>query len=304
MMLRARNLHLERQGRVVLRGVDLDLRRGEVLAVLGANGAGKSSLLAALAGELPPQAGTVTLDDRPLGLWSAQALARRRAVLPQSPSLGFDLEVATVVGMGGYPHPMLSPEALRACCDQAMREADVVGLAGRRYLGLSGGEQQRVQFARSLVQVLAGRAPGEYRALLLDEPTASLDPRHQTGLMRTVRRLARQEGLAVMVVLHDVNLAAQACDRLLLLSNGRAVAQGPVAEVLHPAALEAVYGLPAKVIDDPRGTGRPLVLFSDSSLSCECEDSIESPRSAPRPLAPRAADTSCADGLRPSQTPR
>lgn len=260
-MLRARNLHLERQGRVVLRGVDLDLRHGEVLGVLGANGAGKSSLLAALAGELPARAGAVTLDDRPLGLWDVQALARRRAVLPQSPSLGFDLEVATVVGMGGYPHPMVSPKALRDCCDQAMHEADVVGLAGRRYLGLSGGEQQRVQFARSLVQVLAGRAHGEYRALLLDEPTASLDPRHQIGLMHTVQRLARQEGLAVMVVLHDVNLAAQACDRLLLLSDGRAVAQGPVAEVLHPAALGAVYGLPVEVIDHPRREGRRLVLF-------------------------------------------
>lgn len=261
MTLRARNLHLQRQGRVVLRGVDLDLHGGEVLGVLGANGAGKSSLLAALAGELPARAGTVMLDDRPLGLWDVQALARRRAVLPQSPSLGFDLEVATVVGMGGYPHLMLSPQALRECCERAMHEADVAGLAGRRYLSLSGGEQQRVQFARCLVQVLAGRGPGEYRALLLDEPTASLDPRHQIGLMHTVRRLARQEGLAVMLVLHDVNLAAQACDRLLLLSDGRAVAQGPAVEVLRPAALEAVYGLPAEVIDHPRKAGRRLVLF-------------------------------------------
>ncbi|MFN3297607.1 ATP-binding cassette domain-containing protein, partial [Caldimonas sp.] len=98
MTLRACNLHLQRQDRVVLRGVDLDLHGGEVLGVLGANGAGKSSLLAALAGELPARAGTLTLDDRPLGLWDVQALARRRAVLPQSPSLGFDLEVDTVAG--------------------------------------------------------------------------------------------------------------------------------------------------------------------------------------------------------------
>lgn len=261
MMLQARDLHLVRQGRRVLRGLDVDLRPGEVLGVLGANGAGKSTLLAALAGELPPQAGTVTLDQRPLGQWSAQALARRRAVLPQSPSLGFDLDVATVVGMGGYPHPELSPQALQACCERAMDEAGAAELATRRYLELSGGEQQRVQFARSLVQVLAGRADGEYRTLLLDEPAASLDPRHQLGLMRAVRGLAHRDRLAVMVVLHDVNLAAQACDRLLLLCAGQAVAQGPVVEVLHPAALEAVYGLTAEVLDHPRRAGQRLVLF-------------------------------------------
>lgn len=260
-MLCAQGLRLARQGREVLSGVDAELRPGEVLGVLGANGAGKSSLLAALAGELLPQAGTVMLEGRPLGQWSAGALARRRAVLPQSPSLGFDLDVTTVVGMGGYPHPELSPPALQACCKRAMDDAGVAGLATRRYLGLSGGEQQRVQFARSLLQVLAGRAEGEYRALLLDEPTASLDPRHQQGLMRMLRGLAHRERLAVMVVLHDVNLAAQTCDRLLLMAGGREVAQGPVDEVLRPETLEGVYGLPAEVLDHPRKAGRRLVLF-------------------------------------------
>ncbi|WP_019559957.1 MULTISPECIES: heme ABC transporter ATP-binding protein [Caldimonas] len=261
MTLCARQMHLQRLGRSVLREVDVELQAAEVLGVLGANGAGKSSLLAALAGELIVQSGCVSLDGRPLDRWEPRALARRRAVLPQSPSLSFDLEVSTVVGMGGYPHPMLSPGALRACCERAMQEADVAALAGRRYLSLSGGEQQRVQFARCLVQVLAGRPDGEYRALLLDEPTASLDPRHQIALMHTVRRLARQEGLAVLLVLHDVNLAAQACDRLLLLSEGRVVAHGPVADVLRPAVLASVYGLSAQVIDHPQRAGCPLVVF-------------------------------------------
>jgi iron complex transport system ATP-binding protein len=260
-MLSAQSLQVRRGHREVLHDISVRLLPGEVLGVLGANGAGKSSLLSCLAGELVPQSGQVSLDGRALSQWEAPALARRRAVLPQSPSLGFELDVATVVGMGGYPHLELAPGALRACCEQAMDLAGVAPLADRAYLALSGGEQQRVQFARVLVQVLAARPPGEARVLLLDEPTASLDPRHQQGLMRTVRMLAHREQLAVLVVLHDVNLAAQACDRLLLMAQGREVAQGPVGQVLRSETLERVYGLPAEVLDHPRRVGRRLVLF-------------------------------------------
>src|SRR5690606_34952113 len=127
------------------------------------------------------------------------------------------------------------------------------------------GEQQRVQFARTLVQLLAGRPNGEYRVLFLDEPTASLDPRHQIALLRAVSALARDAGVAVLVVLHDVNLAAAWCDRLLLLSQGREVAQGAPAGVLTPANLQAVYGLPARVMGHPDMPGQPLVLFSRES---------------------------------------
>ena len=258
-MLEAEDLHCRRGARTVLAGVSLRLAAGEVLGVLGANGAGKTSLLATLAGELPAGGGRVALDGRPLAQWRTEALARRRAVLPQSPSLAFDLDVRTVVEMGGYPFPELAPPALAALAARALALADAQALAARRYGTLSGGEQQRVQFARTLVQLLAG---GGYRVLFLDEPTASLDPRHQIAVLQAVQALARQEGVAVLAVLHDVNLAAAWCDRLLLLAAGRVAAQGAPQQVLTPHGLEAVYGLPARVMDHPESPGQPLVLFS------------------------------------------
>ena len=260
-MLSAHQLGCRRGRRQVLGGIDLEMRAGEVLGVLGANGAGKTTLLSTLAGELPASEGRLELDGRALSGWTPAELARRRAVLPQSPSLGFDLSVHDVVAMGAYPFPEIAPDAHEALLRRALREADACALADRRYLGLSGGEQQRVQFARVLAQVLGARQAQQYRALLLDEPTSSLDPRHQLLLLRTVQALARAEGIAALVVLHDVNLAAQWCDRLLLLARGRSVAQGTPAEVLTPQALQQVYELPVSVLPHPLHPHAPLVVF-------------------------------------------
>ena len=160
------------------------------------------------------------------------APARWRArVLPQKPGLGFDLGVAEVVAMGAYPFPELPPAAVEALVDRTLALADATHLRARRYPELSGGEQQRVQFARVLTQCLAARAEGEARYLLLDEPTASLDPRHQGELLRVAVDLARDERVGVLVILHDMNLAARWCDRLLLLGGGRAIASGPPSQV-------------------------------------------------------------------------
>lgn len=260
-MIRASQLACARGPRTVLRGVSLALNAGEVMGVLGANGAGKTSLLATLTGELPPASGTLMFDDRALHTWTPAALARRRAVLPQSATLAFDLTVTTVVEMGAYPFPELTPHALDALVDRALDCADALGLRERRYAALSGGEQQRVHFARVLVQALAAREAGEYRAIFLDEPTASLDPLHQTLMLRGVWRLVREEGLAAFVVLHDVNLAATWCDRLLMLSAGEVTAQGAPADVLTPQNLQRVYGLPARVLPHPEAPERPLVVF-------------------------------------------
>lgn len=260
-MLKADQLACARGGRTVLSGVSLELAPGEVLGVLGANGAGKSSLLATLAGELPPGAGTATLDGQALSAWSARALARRRAVLPQSPSLAFDLPVRTVVEMGAYAFPEVSPAQLHALVDRALALADVTRLGLRRYATLSGGEQQRVQFARVLVQVLAAREEGDARLLFLDEPTASLDPRHQADLLGAVAALARAQRVAVLAVLHDVNLAAAWCTSLLLLAGGGPVALGPPPEVLTPETLWQVYGVRARVLAHPDEPAQPLVVF-------------------------------------------
>lgn len=270
-MIVARNLCCSRGRRQVLSGIDLTLPAGEVLGVLGANGAGKSTLLGTLAGELAHDDAAIALDGRALRDWPVRELARHRAVLPQSPGLGFDLGVTEVVSMGGYPFPELDNPALDALIDRALELADVRHLAERPYQSLSGGEQQRVQFARTLVQVLACRTPDVdkdgsdprpgYRALMLDEPISSLDPRHQLLLLQTVRNLSRTDGLAVLVVLHDVNLAARWCDRLLLLADGHTAAFGPPADVLTPATLATVYGMKAAVMPSPVHAGVPLVVF-------------------------------------------
>ncbi|GAA7771883.1 MULTISPECIES: heme ABC transporter ATP-binding protein [Cupriavidus] len=260
-MLIARNLSCSRGRRQILSGIDLTLPAGEMVGVLGANGAGKSTLLGTLAGELPGDDAAVSLGNRALTDWPVDELARSRAVLPQSPGLGFDLGVTEVVAMGGYPFPEMGKHALETLLDRVLALADVAHLATRSYQSLSGGEQQRVQFARALVQVLACRTADSYRALLLDEPISSLDPRHQLQLLGTARNLCRTDALAVLVVLHDVNLAARWCDRLVLLADGRTVASGTPADVLTPPNLATVYGIPATVMESPVHRGVPMVVF-------------------------------------------
>jgi iron complex transport system ATP-binding protein len=253
-MLRAENLAVSRGGCPVLSGIDLALQPGEVLGVLGPNGAGKSSLLAALCGELQPSAGSVTLDGCALGQWDGQLRAQRLAVLPQSSTLNFAFSVEAVVGMGRLPHA----SGARLDADivlQALRAADAEHLLGRNYLQLSGGERQRVHLARVLAQLWPGQAG---QVLLLDEPTSMLDPLHQHITLRAVRAIAAK-GCAVMVVLHDLNLAARYCDRLLLLAKGQAQALGSPAEVLGPDLLEAVFGLQVLVQAHPE-LGHPLII--------------------------------------------
>lgn len=277
-MLQAHGIAVQRGERQILTDIDLSLPAGQVIGVLGANGAGKSTLLAALAGELSPSTGRITLNGRPLSAWPAAELARCRAVLPQSPSLQFDLPVATVIGMGAYPHARHtrtgaprtdSRDTAQAAIaeDQRILQrvlalADVQDLYGRRYRLLSGGEQQRVHLARVLYQLLLARqGHNEYRVLMLDEPTASLDPRHQLHLLSAVHTLAHEENVAALVIVHDLNLAAGCCDRLLLLGQGRVAACGTPAQVLTPDMLRQVYGVEATVLPHPNQPGRPLVVF-------------------------------------------
>jgi iron complex transport system ATP-binding protein len=259
--MRLERVSVRRDNRLVIEDVSLALAPGEVVGVLGANGAGKSTLLAVLAGELPAAAGSIDIDGVPLRQLTPQILARLRTVLPQSSTLSFDLAVTDVVAMGAYPYPEATPAEVAATVERALALADASHLQGRRYLHLSGGEQQRVQFARALVQCLVAHKPGTVHYLLLDEPTASLDPRHQQGLMSAAAKLAVEEGMGVLAVLHDVNLAARWCDRLLLLGGGRAIACGTPAEVLRPEILRDVYQTDATVLQHPRDAGRPLVIF-------------------------------------------
>jgi iron complex transport system ATP-binding protein len=253
-MLRANNLLVRRGNRTVLANIDIQLHPGQVLGVLGPNGAGKSTLLAALCGELPTSEGMVSLDERPLADWPGQERAQRLAVLPQSSSLNFAFSVNEVVGMGRLPHASGRVRDGEIVAE-ALKAADALHLAGRSYLALSGGERQRVHLARVLAQLWPG---AEGQTLLLDEPTSMLDPLHKHTILQAVRDFA-ERGAAVLVILHDLNLAARYCDQLLLLQQGLPHAYGPPAEVLTAEALAAVYGLEVLIHQHPE-RGHPLII--------------------------------------------
>lgn len=251
----------------VLQQTSLHIRAGEVVSLLGANGAGKSTFLSVLAAELQLDTAlhakdAVLLNGQNLSDLSTAQQARSRAVLPQKPGLAFDLQVAEVVAMGAYPFAALPAGEVDGLVAQSLEKAGILHLGQRRYLELSGGEQQRVQFARVTVQVLAQRqSDPQGRYMLLDEPTASLDPLHQQGLLETVRELAHADRIGVLVILHDINLAACWSDRIALLSQGKILACDTPARVLTQENLRQVYGVEVDVIPHPRQPGKPLVVF-------------------------------------------
>lgn len=260
MSLRTTNLSVSRGTTRILSNVSLSVEPGRVLGLLGANGAGKSTLLAAIAGELHPDVGHIELDGRPLTQLPLRHQARHRAVLPQKPSLSFDLGVHEVVAMGTYPFPELDPVEVDELISASLALAGIPHLAHRRYPDLSGGEQQRVQFARVLAQCQAQREPGLVRYLLLDEPISSLDPKHQIELLRITADLAHQQGLGVLVIVHEINLAARWCDQLVMLANGTIIADGAPETVLTKENLRSVYDLEADILPHPTMPGRLLVL--------------------------------------------
>ncbi|MGR3872963.1 heme ABC transporter ATP-binding protein [Streptomyces graminifolii] len=245
----AQDLHVQLGGRRVLHGVSVSVRAGEVLALVGPNGAGKSTLLGALAADLAPVAGVVRINGRPATEWSAPELALRRAVLPQAATLSFPFTVEDVVRMGRAPHAADAAEDEVAVAE-AMARAEVTGFAQRPFSALSGGERARVALAR----VLAQRAP----LLLLDEPTAALDLRHQELVLRLCRERARA-GDAVVVVLHDLALAAAYAHRVAILRAGRVAADGPPEVVFTEELLSDVYDQAVEVFPHPR-TGAVVVI--------------------------------------------
>lgn len=259
--LRARGVILDRRGggsgtRRVLDDIDLDITAGEVLALVGPNGAGKSTLLAVLAGELEPGQGSVELDGRPLTHWTPVDMARRRAVLPQSHTVGFPFTAAEVITMGRAPWQRTDrADRDRTVIAAAMAATDCTHLAGRAFPSLSGGERARVALARVLAQDTA--------TLLLDEPTAALDLGHQEAVLTLAAERAA-DGAAVVVVLHDLASAAAYADRVAVLDNGRLAATGRPRDVLTEELLSRVYRYPVEVLDHP-GTGAQLVLPARSA---------------------------------------
>ena len=237
--------------KMILNDISFDLPVGQVMAVLGPNGAGKSSLLHSLSSDVKPLYGQIFFDEKSITDFSPKTLATIRAVLPQQQSMSFNMTVATVVAMGAYPFIQANPNDVTQWVAQALLEVDLEALQNRDYLALSGGEQHRVQFARLLVQAYAIIQKRGHVYIFLDEPTASLDPKHQVLLMRVVRALADSRCAAVMVVMHDLNLAARWSDKVLLLNHGQVVTFGHPSKALTSDRLESVYGIPMAVMRNP-----------------------------------------------------
>jgi len=241
-------------GRLVVDGVSLAPAPGTTFGLLGPNGSGKSTLLRVMAGVLAPETGVVTLDGRTLADTGRRAVARRLAVVSQHAETEQRLSVRDVVALGRIPHarPWGVPSAADAeAVADALARTGLTDLADQSWHTLSGGERQRVQIARALAQ--------EPRELLLDEPTNHLDVRHQLELLALIAALPT----TTVIALHDLNLAAMFCDRVLVLAAGRVVAQGPPGRVLTEELIADVYGVRAVVTPDGPN-GRPHVRFLPS----------------------------------------
>lgn len=239
------NLHLTLGDKTILNNVSTQLRSNEVTVLLGPNGTGKSSLLKVMMGEWKKES-QVNYFNKPRHQWNKRELAKHVGVLPQSSSLTFNFTVREVVELGAIPLS-LPNDIVQVVVDHNMHKTDVMHLAERFYPSLSGGEKQRVHLARVLTQL---EQSGEQSILLLDEPTAALDLSHQHNTLQLAKRQALK-GAAVVIVMHDLNLAAQYADRIMILNQGSIVADGSPWEVLTPQIISQVYDYQTMVIKHP-----------------------------------------------------
>lgn len=268
-LLSAHGVGVTIDGHPIVSDVDLEVAAGEVVVLVGPNGAGKSTLLSVLSGDVDPSTGHVELAGRHLGHRHARELARLRGVQLQKQGLAFGFRVHEVVRMGRSPwHRTPAADRDDAAVEDAMVRGDVTELADRLFPTLSGGEQARTSFARLLAQ--------ETPVLLLDEPTAALDIRHQEQVLGVVRDVA-SAGAAVVVVLHDLSLAAAYADRVCVLAHGRVRADGPPSEVLTGELLTEVYGHPVDVV---RHDGALVVVPVRPRRRVAAADTEEAPCSA------------------------
>lgn len=229
-----------------LDGVSCEISQGQLTIIIGPNGSGKSSLIKALAGEIHPTAGNVSLDNIELQHWPAIELAKRRGVLAQQAVLDFPFQVREVVALGRSPYRR-SPQKDARLIDEALAIFDIFRLAGRLYTSLSGGERQRVHLARVWVQ-LSDFETGIPRYILLDEPSSALDLRHQRELMALLKNTLHIQPMGAAVVLHDLNAAALYADQLILLKQGEVIASGSRETVLSRENIERAYNITVDIL--------------------------------------------------------
>lgn len=239
---------------VISRDVTLDIPDGQVTTLIGANGCGKSTLLRGLSHLLPLSAGSVTLDGKKLGDYSSRELATRLSLLPQSPITPAGVTVADLVARGRHPHQSWLQQwsaSHSAAVDEAMALTNVFQLRDRPVDSLSGGQRQRVWIAMVLAQ--------DTDIVFLDEPTTYLDLAHSIDVLELVSTLNKEQGKTIVMVLHDLNLAARYSDNLVLMKDGSVTALGSPESTITPQALRDVFGLDSRVIEDPV-TGGPLIV--------------------------------------------
>lgn len=252
-MLKANDITFRVGNRELVSNVTMEFAPGKLHLIIGPNGAGKSTLIKLLARLTRPFSGSVEYQGVNIAAASEQDLARRRAVLSQAIEIAFPLTVREIIMMGRYPHfsgrPTQSDEEI---VDKMAELFDVTELFGRNYQTLSGGEQQRVNFARILAQIWSSQND-ICRYLFLDEPLTFLDIRHQIDFMKKIRKFGTAGDIVTVGVVHDLNLAARFADQILLLDNGRLISAGPPAEVLTRESIDQVFGVAPTLLEDTKG---------------------------------------------------
>ena len=259
-MLRTENIFYSIGKKLILSNINTEFHPGEFNMILGPNGSGKSTFLKIFSGELHSTDGEVYYDNKKIRSIKTEELAKFRAVMSQQPELSFPLTVDEVVMMGRYPHFNFSPNKKdESICDEVIGRMNLHSFRDRNYLTLSGGEKQRVQYARVLAQIWEQPQNG-CRYLFLDEPLASLDIKYQQEFLQIAREFART-GTVLIAVLHDINLAIQFADRLFMLKEGNLVAHGKPKEVLSSELIKNVFDVDATIVENPV-SHEPMVLYN------------------------------------------
>ena len=259
-MLRAEKISFSVGKKQILKNVSASFLPGEFNMILGPNGSGKSSFLKIFSGEINRFQGTVLYDNKKIKELRKEELAKKRAVMSQQADLGFPLLVEEVVMMGRYPHFTFNPNKKDVTiCNEVIERMNLVEFKERNYVTLSGGEKQRVQFARVLAQVWEKPADG-YRYLFLDEPLNSLDISYQHEFLQAAVELIKDHTVLI-AVMHDINLAAHYADNLFFLKEGEMTVHGRPKDILTENIIEKVFNVKTKVIENPV-TGKPLVIYN------------------------------------------
>jgi iron complex transport system ATP-binding protein len=261
-MLKTENIHYNIGKKLILNGISATFHPGEFNMILGPNGSGKSTFLKIFSGEINRYNGSVFYGEEKIATLKKEELAKCRAVMSQQPELNFPLMVEEVVMMGRYPHFTFNPNKKdNAICHEVMERMHLTSFGERNYLTLSGGEKQRVQYARVLAQIWEKPTEG-YRYLFLDEPLTSLDINYQQEFLQIAREFTNA-GTVLVAVMHDINLAIQYADKLFFFKEGELVSHGRPKDILHETLIKQVFNVEASIINNPVDNS-PLVVYGNN----------------------------------------